>query len=150
MMVWVFGVGEMPISVSNHADDGTLDFTVQAVGATSAAIVDADVGDSARAARPIRHGVAGGATAQRNAFVMAGGLGLAPLRMAIDAMVDSERPPRSLTILVGARQPVSLLYPDDLARWATSGATVARRSTRPIAPGRERWVSSPRCSTASR
>ena len=42
MMLWVFGVGEVPISVSNVAVDGSLEFTVQAVGATSTAITEGD------------------------------------------------------------------------------------------------------------
>jgi anaerobic sulfite reductase subunit B len=62
---------------------------------------------------------------------MAGGLGLAPLRLAIEAMVGGSPAPRSLTILVGTREPASLLYPDDLARWAASG--VAVRTTVDIA-----------------
>ena len=40
MMLWMFGIGEVPISVSNTSTDGSLDFTVQAVGATSTAITD--------------------------------------------------------------------------------------------------------------
>jgi NAD(P)H-flavin reductase len=55
---------------------------------------------------------------------MAGGLGLAPLRMAIDRLVLGHHTPLSATVLVGARQPSSLLFPADLARWEGNGATV--------------------------
>jgi NAD(P)H-flavin reductase len=56
--------------------------------------------------------------------VLAGGLGLAPLRMAIDRLVLGHHVPRSVNVLVGARQPSDLLLPADLARWAGNGATI--------------------------
>jgi NAD(P)H-flavin reductase len=131
MMIWVFGVGEVPISVSDAGADGWMDFTVQTAGATSAAINATEVGDVIGLRGPFGTvwpvSVAGG----RDVVVMAGGLGLAPLRMAIDVMISSDPSPRSITILVGAREPASLLYHDDLARWATSG--VAVRATVDIA-----------------
>ncbi len=124
MMVWVFGVGEVPISISNVGAEGWMDFTVQTVGATSAAINAAEIGDTIGLRGPFGTVWPVALARGRNVVVMAGGLGLAPLRMAIEAMVNSEPSPRHVTVLAGAREPASLLYPDELARWAASGVAV--------------------------
>lgn len=124
MMLWVFGVGEVPISVCNVGADGGMDFTVQTVGATSAAINAAEIGDVIGLRGPFGTAWPMTLAAGREVVAMAGGLGLAPLRMGIEAMIDGRPAPRSMTILVGAREPASLLYRDDLARWAASGVAV--------------------------
>jgi NAD(P)H-flavin reductase len=124
MMLWTFGVGEVPISVSNNFTDGSLDFTVQAVGATSTAITAARVGDLVGLRGPFGTAWPVADAAGHDIVVMAGGLGLAPLRMAIDRLLSDQPAPASLTVLVGARSPGSLLFPAELARWAGAGATV--------------------------
>jgi NAD(P)H-flavin reductase len=124
MMLWTFGIGEVPISVSNNFTDGALDFTVQAVGATSTAITAARVGDLVGLRGPFGTAWPVADSAGHDIVVMAGGLGLAPLRMAIDRLLSDQPAPASLTVLVGARSPGSLLFPADLARWAGAGATV--------------------------
>lgn len=124
MMLWVFGIGEVPISVSNVATDGSLEFTVQAVGATSTAITEAKVGDLLGLRGPFGTAWPVDLARGRDIVVMAGGLGLAPLRTAINVMLGNQLLPRSITLLVGARAPSSLLFPNDLARWAGQGATV--------------------------
>lgn len=124
MMLWVFGIGEVPISVSQTGTDGSLEFTVQAVGATSRATTEAHVGDLVGLRGPFGTSWPLAEATGRDVVVMAGGLGLAPLRMAIDRLVLGHHTPRSVTVLVGARQPSNLLFPSDLARWAGNGATV--------------------------
>ncbi|MGB8861705.1 MAG: FAD/NAD(P)-binding protein [Ilumatobacteraceae bacterium] len=124
MMLWMFGIGEVPISVSNVEADGSLDFTVQAVGATSTAITAAKIGDIVGLRGPFGTEWPMAEAEGRDVLVMAGGLGLAPLRMAIDGLVRGHPAPRSLTLLVGARSPSNLLFADDLTRWAGTGTTV--------------------------
>lgn len=124
MMLWMFGIGEIPISVSNASTDGSLDFTVQAVGATSTAITEAQIGDVVGLRGPFGTAWPVAEAAGRHMVVMAGGLGLAPLRMAIDSLLVAQPGPTSLTVLIGARSPDSLLFPADLTRWAAAGASV--------------------------
>lgn len=124
MMLWVFGVGEVPISVSQTGTDGSLEFTVKAVGATSTATTAAQVGDLVGLRGPFGTSWPLTDAAGHDIVVMAGGLGLAPLRMAIDRLVLGHDTPRSVTVLVGASQPSTLLFPADLARWAGNGAAV--------------------------
>ncbi len=58
VMVWAFGVGEIPVSVSGVADGGRVGLTVRGVGAVSDAIVAARSRGSPRSPRSVRHRVA--------------------------------------------------------------------------------------------
>jgi anaerobic sulfite reductase subunit B len=122
MMLWAFGVGEIPISVSRMAAGDHVVLTVRAVGRVSAAVVGLHVGDVLGmrgpfgAVWPIADVIGG------DVVVVAGGLGLAPLRMAIDALVAGV--PRRVTVVVGSREPAQMLFPDDLKAWAMQGVSV--------------------------
>lgn len=122
MMVWVFGVGEVPISVSGTVPDGSVVLTVRNVGAVSAAIVAQRPGAVIGLRGPFGTPWPVEAAAGRDIVVMAGGLGLAPLRLAIDALTSGAA--RSVSVVVGAREPAQLLYPDDLDRWRRAGAAI--------------------------
>jgi NAD(P)H-flavin reductase len=126
MMVWAFGVGEVPISVSATGPGGAVVITVRSVGAVSAAIVACRVGDVLGLRGPFGTVWPVAAAAGRDLVVVAGGLGLAPLRLAIDALVSAagaEKPSR-VSVVVGARDPAQLLYPADVERWRAVGAAV--------------------------
>ena len=117
MMVYAFGVGEVPISVSGTSESGEVELTVRDVGAVSRAICAAAEG-SVLGMRgplgntwPIERGTNG------DVVVVAGGIGLAPLRMLIRHVVRNRQQFGSLNILYGARTPAELLYPDELKRW---------------------------------
>ena len=122
MAVLVFGVGEIPISVSRITSAGGLMLTVRTVGRTSAAMVGAAVGEVIGLRGPFGTAWPVQAAAGRDIVVMAGGLGIAPLRMAIDALVAAQ--PAQLTIILGTREPAQLLYGDDVDRWRAAGAGV--------------------------
>jgi NAD(P)H-flavin reductase len=125
MMVWAFGVGEVPISVSGTTPHGDLLLTVRSIGYVSAAIVATPVDGvlGLRGPYGTEWPVAG--VSGCDVLIAAGGLGLAPLRMAIDRLAaDSADRPRSVTLVVGARRPDQLLYPDDLRRWGDAGVAV--------------------------
>lgn len=122
VMAWAFGVGEIPISVS-RADEDRLALTVRAVGAVSTAIVDARPGDVIGVRGP--YGTAWPIELARghDVVVLAGGLGLAPLRMAIDGLLAA-RPVGRVTLILGARTPAQLIYRDDIIAWSASGAEI--------------------------
>ena len=57
--------------------------------------------------------------------VVAGGIGLAPLRGAIRDLVEHRRQRAGrLFVLVGMRSPAQILFPDDLEAWRTAGIHV--------------------------
>jgi NAD(P)H-flavin reductase len=120
VMVWAFGVGEIPVSVSGVTDGVAL--TVRAVGAVSDAIVASRPGDLLGLRGPCGTSWPIEEATGRDALVVAGGLGLAPLRTAIEALVDGG--PTRLTVVMGAREPEQVLFADDLQRWRSLGADV--------------------------
>ena len=83
-MLYAFGVGEVPISISGDpAEPGRLIHTIRAVGAVAEALARLGAGRPARRARPLRRGWPLEEAAGQDVVVVAGGLGLAPLRPAI-------------------------------------------------------------------
>jgi len=122
VMAWVFGVGEIPISVSAVGGGGELALTVRAVGAVSNAVVAARPGDTIGIRGP--YGTAWPTDDARGSdvLVVAGGLGLAPLRTAVDELAGLGT--QRLTVVVGAREPDQVLYPHDVQRWRRLGVDV--------------------------
>ena len=67
--------------------------------------------------------------AGRDIVIVAGGIGLAPLRpVLLTALADRSRYGR-IVLLVGARTPADLLYPDELERGAATVSRWRSRST---------------------
>ena len=120
-MLYVFGVGEVPISVSGDpAEPQTLVHTVRAVGAVTRAVCTAAAGDRLGVRGPF--GSAWPRPEQGSDVVfVAGGLGLAPLRPAIYAALGERERYGRVIVLYGGRTPDQLLY---------------RGAARPLARGR--------------
>src|SRR2546430_6549496 len=93
-MMYAFGVGEVPISVSGHVD-GAIVHTLRDVGAVTKALAAAATGDVLGIRGPF--GTDWGVPAGGDLVVMAGGIGLAPLRPVIRQAVAG----RSRTALLG-------------------------------------------------
>ncbi|MFP4635586.1 MAG: FAD/NAD(P)-binding protein [Nitriliruptoraceae bacterium] len=119
-MVYVYGVGEAAISISSDpATPGLLSHTIRAVGWVTKALNDlqpgATIGIRGPYGRPWPLEEATG----RDLVIVAGGIGLAPVRPAIvQALRERERFGR-VVLLVGARSPRDLVFRDDLDRWET-------------------------------
>ncbi len=136
-MLSAIGVGEVAVSVSGSPNDlGPLRHTVRDLGAVSHALCSSAVGDVIGVRGPFGTdwGVTGTLTSKDTA-VVAGGIGLAPLRGAIEELVAarSEGSGR-VFVLVGAREPAQLVFLDDLAAWEEAGAVVLSTVDR-SAPG---------------
>ena len=122
-MLYAFGVGESAISISGDpAEPHTLVHTIRAVGTVTAAI-----------RRQGRAGVLGvrgpygapwplDAARGGDVLLVAGGLGLAPLRSVVYHVLRHRSDFRDVALLVGARSPQDLPFRGDIGRWARSGA----------------------------
>jgi NAD(P)H-flavin reductase len=118
-MLWVFGVGELPISISGHpALHDRLVYTVRSVGQATHSLVNQRVGDSVGVRGPFGAGWPTAAARGRDVIVVAGGIGLAPLRPLIYQVLQNRKDYGRLVILYGARSPRDLLYRKELATWA--------------------------------
>jgi NAD(P)H-flavin reductase len=112
-MLYAFGVGEVPISISG-ARNGAILQTVREVGAVTRALCAAEPGEVLGVRGPFGSDWALHAAQGRDVVVVGGGLGVAPLRPAIRGLVaDRERDGR-ISVLVGARSPDDLLFLDEL------------------------------------
>jgi anaerobic sulfite reductase subunit B len=129
-MLTAFGVGEVPISVSGLGDSGggrarRLEHTLRAVGAVTRALHAAQPGSLIGVRGPFGIGWDVASAAGRDIVIVAGGIGLAPLRpVVLTALADRSRYGR-IVLLVGARTPGDLLYIDELERWRRAGVEVA-------------------------
>jgi len=117
-MVYVFGIGEVPLSISGDpAKPDVLVHTVRAVGSVTRA-VSAVRKDGVLGVRgPYGEGWPLESALGRDVVIMAGGLGLAPLRPLVHAIVARRGAFRRVVLLIGARTPESLLFSREVARW---------------------------------
>ncbi len=117
-MIYAPGVGEVPISISG-GDDDEIQLTVRAVGATTRAICGAPIGATLGLRGPFGSGWPdlNGA----DVLVVAGGIGLAPVRPVITRALEG---PGRLTVAIGARTPTDLIFADEFGAWRTAGARV--------------------------
>ena len=117
-MLYAFGVGEVPISVSGDlAAGGSLVHTIRAVGAVTSALCKTapgqDVGVRGPFGSPWPVKEAEGA----DVVVVAGGIGLAPLRPVVYHLLANRERFGKVVILYGGRSPAELLYPEELEQW---------------------------------
>jgi len=116
-MLYAFGVGEIPISVSGPAAQPTLIHTIRGVGAVSRALCAAAPGHLIGVRGP--YGTSWDETdaGGQDLLLVAGGIGLAPLRPALLSVLADRDRYRRVTVLIGARSPSELLYTAELDRW---------------------------------
>ena len=115
-MLYAFGKGEVPISVSARSG-GRITHTTRNVGLVTAALTSAAPGTMIGIRGPFGHGWPVTELRGKDVVVVAGGLGLAPLRPALHAMLDSRDEYGRLVLLYGARTPGDLLFIRELERW---------------------------------
>jgi NAD(P)H-flavin reductase len=117
-MLWVFGVGEVPVSMSGDpADPRTLVYTVRAVGPGSRALVGLAPGGTIGVRGPFGAGWPVDAAEGRDVLIVAGGVGLAPLRGAIYHVRRHRDRYGRLALVYGARSPRDVLYRRELRAW---------------------------------
>lgn len=120
MMLYAFGVGEVAISVSGDptVTDGSITHTVRSVGAVSRALHDAQPGSVIGVRGPFGTTWGLAEAVGRDLVMVAGGVGLCPLRPAILQAVALRARYGTLTLVVGARSKSDFVFADQLKRWA--------------------------------
>lgn len=119
MMMYAHGVGEVAISVSGDpsATDGSITHTIRSVGAVSAALCAAEPGTTIGVRGPFGTNWGLAEAAGRDLVIVAGGVGLAPLRpVLLGALADRDRYGR-VVLIAGARSQKDFLYIAELAQW---------------------------------
>lgn len=119
-MLYKIGVGEIAISVSGDPTtrDGSLTQTIRDVGAVSRALTRTRPGDVVGVRGPYGHGWGLDRAAGRDLLIVAGGVGLAPLRPVLLGALANRSDFGRIVLVCGARSPDEFLFKHQLAAWA--------------------------------
>jgi anaerobic sulfite reductase subunit B len=123
-MVYAVGVGEVPISVSAIGPGGAITHTIRAVGAVSGALTGIPVGQMVGLRGPFGTDWGLPAPEGSDLVIIAGGIGLAPLRPVIRHAMAERGRYRDVSVLIGARTPADLLYGEEYERWRDAAVDV--------------------------
>ena len=119
-MLYAFGCGEVPISSAACANQGSLlSHTIRAQGAATRAICGLREGQQLGVRGPFGSGWPLERSIDREVLIIAGGIGLAPLRPVIESLLRPDAEIGGVRIFYGARTPETLLYRDDIQRWGS-------------------------------
>ena len=117
-MLYAFGVGEVPISISGDpGNPKSLVHTIRAVGTVTEAMRKLKRGDTLGVRGPFGTSWPVDKAVGNDVVVVAGGIGLAPLRPAIYHLLANRDRYGKVVVCYGARTPGDLLYTRELARW---------------------------------
>jgi NAD(P)H-flavin reductase len=135
-MLHAFGVGEVPISISGDpAHPERLVHTIRDVGGVTRALAGAQPGDVVGVRGPYGVGWDVSSGVGGDVLIVAGGIGLAPLRPVVYEVLGRREQFRRVNILYGARTPEDLLFDTELEQWA-------------VEPDVDVWVTVDRASSA--
>jgi NAD(P)H-flavin reductase len=123
-MVGAFGIGEAAISISSSPRERSFhEYTIRHAGAITGALTSSRPGDQLWTRGPfgtswdLDHDDA-------DVLVVAGGIGIAPLRAALLELADRRDRFRSVTLVVGARCSPLLLFQGEYDSWRAAGIDV--------------------------
>jgi NAD(P)H-flavin reductase len=117
-MLYAFGVGEVPISISGDpTKPQTLVHTVRAVGTATQALCKLKRGEVLGVRGPFGNHWPVEEAAGSDVVIVAGGIGLAPLRPALYYLLSNREKYGRIALVYGARTLQDMLYKSELERW---------------------------------
>ena len=118
--VSVPGIGEAPISVSSSPTyPGAFQLVARKVGSVTQALHGMESNAKVGIRGPF--GTAfpvDGALKGKDLLFICGGIGLVPVRSAINYVMDHRSDYGNVTVLFGCKSPAERLFPDEMKRWA--------------------------------
>ena len=119
VQVSLFGYGEAPISVcSSSTDKGFFDLTVRRVGSVTNALHRLEAGATLGIRGPFGSSFPIDKMVGSNLLIVAGGLGIVPLRSLIRYILDKRKDFGEVQILLGCKTPKDMLFSDEIDDWA--------------------------------
>jgi len=115
--VSVFGAGEIPLSLPPSPTEDRVFFTTRKVGRVTAAMHELQPGDRFGVRGPYGNGFPMQDYVGRNLIIVAGGIGLIPLRSVIIYALDNRDKYQKIQVFYGSRTPKDLMYVDNLKAW---------------------------------
>jgi len=117
-MIYVFGVGEVPISISGDpAKPEKLVHTIRSVGTVTNQLAKLKKNDTLGIRGPFGTPWPLTEAEGKDVVIVAGGLGLAPVRPIIYHILTHRKKYKRISILYGARTPIDMLFLKELEQW---------------------------------
>lgn len=133
-MLYLPGVGESAISMSGDpTQHEAWTHTVRAVGNVTRTLARMTVGETLGLRGPFGTGWPLNDLQGNDLVIVAGGLGLAPLRPLIYHVLHHRADFGRVCVIIGARTPEGLLYPVEYDNWRSHGLDVNLTVDRPTA-----------------
>lgn len=123
-MLYQFGIGEVPISISSHPNDNrVLEHTIRAVGSVTQSMQKLKAGDEIGLRGPFG---SYWPLKQKDCdvLVIAGGIGFAALRAAMYSLADRSHEYKKITLLYGTRTIDDIFYQKDMEEWKKQGIEI--------------------------
>lgn len=114
----LFGIGEAPISISSSpTKKGTFELAIRAAGNVTNALHGLGKRATVGIRGPFGNGFPVDKFKNKDVLIVAGGIGLFPLRSLISYLRDNRADFGRLIVLFGCRAPVERLFCDELCQW---------------------------------
>ncbi len=121
-MLYAFGVGEAAISIAGDPGRrGVFVHTIRAVGAVTRALARMEGGETVGVRGPFGRGWPVDEAAGRDVVLVAGGIGIAPLRSLVYGLLAHRERYGRISIAYGARTPGDVLFATELDEWRNRG-----------------------------
>jgi len=122
VMVSLYGIGEAPISISSISfkDSILIELCIRAIGNLTRALHTLKPGCKVGIRGPYGNGFPVERVSNKDILIVAGGLGLAPLRSLIHYLLEHRKQVGRIILLIGAKRPQDLLFREEIDRWLKS------------------------------
>ncbi len=144
-MVYLYGVGEVAISIVNdrYYQTGRFEHTIQVVGRITKGMMKLKAGDKVGIRGPFGTAWPLEAAKGKDVIIVTGGLGNAPLVAATEEILKNRESYGKLRVLHGIRSSDLLIYEEMYQRWHNSPNTkvmMATSNQEPIDNGKWLWA----------
>ncbi len=117
MMLGMLGIGESAISISNVDNGSLVNATIRNVGNVTNRIFDLKKGDSIGMRGPYGTGWPLDKAKGKDVLIVAGGMGIAPLRGVINYIMKNRKDYGHFEIIYGARTPDDMVFKYEFDKW---------------------------------
>jgi sulfhydrogenase subunit gamma (sulfur reductase) len=108
------GVGSFPVSSCDRVRDGLITACIRRAGRVTEALYQLEKGDVIGLRGPFGKGFPVELFKDQDALLIAGGLGMSPLRGLLQALLDDHHRKARIIVLYGSRKPEALLFREEL------------------------------------
>lgn len=119
-MLYIFGIGEIPISISgDEKNQNSFFHTTKSFGAVSHKLNKLKSNISIGVRGPFGTAWPLDKAIKKDVILVAGGIGIAPLRPVIYHIINHRKKFGEVTLLFGAKAPQDIIYKNELSKWSS-------------------------------